>query len=258
MSSSTRPRGRPGPKPKGSVPVLAAEPSDRLDPDGLTPRQRQVLAVIENFSRRRCYPPSLREIGEEVGLVPSAVSYQLANLREMGYLSLDPGQARTAVVRIPGHQAIGHYQVAGANSGQTDATPIDTGSREQAYVPLVGQIAAGGPIDAEQSVEDIFQLPRQLVGEGSLFLLRVAGDSMINAAITDGDWVVVREQPKAENGEIVAAMIDGVGSVAEATVKTYRRSDDHVWLMPHNPAYPPIPGDTATILGKVVAVLRRV
>jgi len=252
MSSSTKPRGRPGPKPKGSVPVLAAEPPDRLDPDGLTPRQRQVLRVIENFSRRRCYPPSLREIGEEVGLVPSAVSYQLSNLREMGYLSLDPGQARTAVVRFPGQPAVG------PRAGETEATPIDTGSREMANVPLVGQIAAGGPIDAEQSVEDIFQLPRQLVGEGSLFLLRVAGDSMINAAITDGDWVVVREQPKAENGEIVAAMIDGMGSVAEATVKTYRRSDDHVWLMPHNPAYPPIPGDTATILGKVVAVLRRV
>jgi len=99
----------------------------------------------------------------------------------------------------------------------------------------------------------VFPLPRQLVGEGTLFLLKVAGDSMINAAIADGDWVVVREQPVAENGEIVAAMLDG-----EATVKTFKQSDGHVWLIPHNPAYTPILGDEATILGRVVAVLRRV
>jgi len=120
-------------------------------------------------------------------------------------------------------------------------------------VPLVGRIAAGGPVLAEQAVEDVFPLPRQLVGEGALFLLQVRGDSMVDAAIADGDWVVVRQQQVAENGEIVAAMIDG-----EATVKTYRRRDGHVWLIPHNPAYEPIPGDGATVLGRVVAVLRRV
>jgi repressor LexA len=106
---------------------------------------------------------------------------------------------------------------------------------------------------ADQVIEDTFVLPRQLVGDGTLFLLRVHGESMINAAIADGDLVVVRQQEKAENGDIVAAMIDG-----EATVKTFRRAKGHIWLMPHNPAYTPIPGDDATILGKVVTVLRRV
>lgn len=119
-------------------------------------------------------------------------------------------------------------------------------------VPLFGQIAAGGPSLAEQAIEDTFVLPRQLVGDGSLFLLRVHGDSMINAAITDGDLVVVREQRKAENGEIVAAMVD-----EEVTLKSFQRLKDKVWLMPHNPAYAPIPGNDATILGKVVTVLRR-
>jgi repressor LexA len=120
-------------------------------------------------------------------------------------------------------------------------------------VRWMGRIAAGGPILAEEAIEDIFPLPKQLVGNGTLFLLKVTGDSMINAAIADEDWVVVRQQPDAENGDIVAAMIDG-----EATVKTLKRADSHVWLMPHNPAYTPIPGDNATILGKIVAVLRKV
>ncbi|MFD0890976.1 transcriptional repressor LexA, partial [Streptosporangium algeriense] len=121
-----------------------------------------------------------------------------------------------------------------------------------AYVPLVGRIAAGGPILAEESVEDVFALPKQLVGEGTLFLLQVTGDSMIDAAIANGDWVVVRQQPVADNGDVVAAMIDG-----EATVKTFKRKDGHVWLVPHNANYDPIPGDEATVLGKVVAVLRK-
>ena len=120
----------------------------------------------------------------------------------------------------------------------------------------MGQIAAGSPIRAEESIEDTFPLPKQLVGEGTLFMLKVAGDSMINAAIADGDWVVVRQQPDAENGDIVAATIDGIE--VEGTVKTLKRSGGHVWLMPHNPLYQPILGDTATIVGKVVAVLRRV
>jgi repressor LexA len=122
-----------------------------------------------------------------------------------------------------------------------------------AYVPVLGRIAAGGPILAEQSVEGVFPLPREIVGEGTLFLLQVKGDSMLDAAICDGDWVVVRQQETANNGEIVAALLDG-----EATVKTYRFKDRHVWLLPQNPAFDPIPGDEATIMGKVVAVLRRV
>jgi len=124
---------------------------------------------------------------------------------------------------------------------------------DAALVPLVGRIAAGVPITADQHVEEIFPLPRQLVGKGDLFMLKVSGDSMIDAAICDGDWVVVRSQPTAENGDIVAAMLDG-----EATVKTFRRRDGHVWLLPRNTAFEPILGDDAVVLGKVVALMRAV
>ena len=124
---------------------------------------------------------------------------------------------------------------------------------EPTYVPVLGRIAAGGPILAEEAVEDVFPLPRELVGEGSLFLLKVVGESMVDAAICDGDWVVVRQQNVADNGDIVAAMIDG-----EATVKTFKRTGGQVWLMPHNPAFDPIPGNDAAVLGKVVTVIRRV
>ena len=134
-----------------------------------------------------------------------------------------------------------------------DIPGFDIPSQEAAYVPLVGRIAAGGPILAEQAIEDVFPLPRQLVGEGTLFLLEVVGDSMIDAAICNGDYVVVRQEQTAENGEIVAALIDG-----EATVKTFQRKNGQVWLLPHNDAYEPIDGTNATILGKVTAVLRRV
>ncbi len=128
-----------------------------------------------------------------------------------------------------------------------------------ARVPLVGRIAAGGPILADELLEDTLPLPRQLVGEGELMALKVVGDSMIDAAITDGDWVVVRRESDVENGDIVAAMIESRTSAdREATVKTFKKTDGHVWLIPHNPAYTPIPGDEAKILGKVVAVLRRI
>jgi repressor LexA len=243
-----RPRGRPGRKPKGTVPAIVTDLPERPDPDHvLTWRQRKVLQVIRDSVQRRGYPPSMREIGEAVGLTStSSVSYQLSTLQSKGYLRRDAGRPRTVEVRLPGHPAVR------PEPGADDDAPMDITSQEAAYVPLVGRIAAGGPILAEESVEDVFPLPRQIVGEGTLFLLKVVGDSMINAAIADGDWVVVRQQPVAENGDIVAAMIDG-----EATVKTFKRSDSHVWLMPHNPAYTPIQGDEAAILGRVVAVLRR-
>jgi repressor LexA len=248
-ATGARPRGRPGRKPRGSVPAVVADVPDKPDPDHvLTWRQRKVLQVIRDSVQRRGYPPSMREIGEAVGLTStSSVSYQLSTLQNKGYLRRDAGRPRTVEVRLPGHPAVR------PDSDIDDEMPMDITSQEAAYVPLVGRIAAGGPILAEQAIEDIFPLPRQLVGEGTLFLLKVVGDSMINAAIADGDWVVVRQQPVAENGDIVAAMIEG-----EATVKTFKRSAEHVWLMPHNPAYTPIPGDEAEILGKVVAVLRRV
>ena len=251
-----RPKGRPGRKPKGSVPVVIPETPDKPDPDHvLTWRQRKVLQVIRDSVQKRGYPPSMREIGEAVGLTStSSVSYQLSTLQRKGYLHRDVGRPRTVEVRLPGHPAVRPEQaVNGAAEAEVSADGMDIASQEATYVPLVGRIAAGVPITADQMVEDIFPLPRQLVGEGSLFMLKVAGDSMINAAIADGDWVVIRQQEDAENGEIVAAMIDG-----EATVKTLKQSDGHVWLIPHNPAFTPILGDDATILGKVVAVLRRV
>jgi repressor LexA len=250
---ASRPRGRPGRRPRGSVPAPVVELPDKPDPDHvLTWRQRKVLQVIRDSVQRRGYPPSMREIGEAVGLTStSSVSYQLRTLQSKGYLRRDAGRPRTVEVRLPGHPAV--RPESGAEDEPVLDSAMDITSQEAAYVPLVGRIAAGGPIMAEEAIEDIFPLPRQLVGEGTLFLLKVIGDSMINAAIADGDWVVVRQQPVAENGDIVAAMLEG-----EATVKTFKRSADHVWLMPHNPAYTPIPGDEAEILGKVVAVLRRV
>ena len=193
---------------------------------------------------RRGYPPSMREIGEAVGLTsPSSVAHQLATLERKGFIRRDPNRPRAIEVRSPEPDA------AGVRPDRARATS----ARRRRTCPVVGRIAAGGPILAEQAVEDVFPLPRQLVGDGTLFLLKVVGDSMVDAAICDGDWVVVRQQPVADNGEIVAAMIDG-----EATVKTFKRRDGHVWLMPHNPAYAPIPGDEATILGRVTAVLRSV
>jgi repressor LexA len=179
------------------------------------------------------------------------VHHQLRTLERKGYLRRDPNRTRAVDVRGPDDPAAVDDTVAPWAIAVEDTTADDL-RPAPAFVPLLGNIAAGGPILAEQAVESVFPLPREIVGEGTLFLLNVRGDSMIEAAITDGDWVVVRQQPVAENGEIVAAMIDG-----EATVKTLKRRDGHIWLMPANPAYDPIPGDEASVLGRVVAVLRR-
>jgi repressor LexA len=234
-------------------------PDGPPDENGLTPRQRKVLDVIRDAVERRGYPPSMREIGQAVGLTsPSSVAHQLATLERKGFIRRDPNRPRAIEVRSPEVRSpeVRSPDVRGSEvpadtyiedrTGEGDDRPTPT------YVPVLGRIAAGGPILAEQAVDDIFPLPRQLVGEGNLFLLQVVGDSMVDAAICDGDWVVVRQGPDAENGEIVAAMLDG-----EATVKTFKRRDGHVWLMPHNPNYSPIDGDFATILGRVTAVLRR-
>jgi repressor LexA len=225
-------------------------PDRAADGDGLTQRQRRVLEVIRDSIERRGYPPSVREIGEAVGLSSaSSVAHQLSVLQKKGWLRRDPNRPRALDVRLPEDSP--HSVSAAATEAISGEDDVQASA--PTYVPLVGRIAAGGPVLAEQAVEDVFPLPRELVGEGTLFMLKVVGDSMIEAAICDGDWVVVRQQPSAENGEIVAAMIDG-----EATVKTYKRRDGHVWLLPHNPAYEPIPGDDATVLGRVVSVLRRV
>jgi repressor LexA len=230
------------------------KPSDPNDPR-LSPRQRKILQVITDSVRKRGYPPSMREIGDAVGLAStSSVSYQLSTLQRKGCLHRDVGRPRTVEVRLPDHHAVRPAPDAnGIAEAELYANGMDIASGESKRVPLVGRIAAGIPITADEQVEDIFRLPRQLVGEGRLFILKVVGDSMINAAIADGDWVVIRQQEDAENGEIVAAMIDG-----EATVKTLKRVDGHIWLIPHNPVYSPIIDDEAKILGKLVAVLRRV
>ncbi len=227
--------------------------ADVPEPEVLTERQHRVLAAIVESLEDRGYPPSMREIGEIAGLASSAsVSHQLTALERKGYLRRDANRSRALEVRPPdGWDSNGSGEH--SRHGSTDREPIGTDERPTpAYVPVVGRIAAGGPILADQVVEDVFPLPRALVGEGELFLLKVVGESMIDAAICDGDWVVVRRQPNAENGDIVAALLDD-----EATVKTFKRRDGHVWLMPHNPQYAPILGDDARILGRVVTVLRR-
>jgi repressor LexA len=211
----------------------------------LTERQRTILEVIRSSVTTRGYPPSIREIGDAVGLTStSSVAHQLRTLERKGYLRRDANRPRAVDVRTPEELA---NPIVATDVAGSDALP------EPTYVPVLGRIAAGGPILAEEAVEDVFPLPRELVGEGSLFLLKVVGESMIDAAICDGDWVVIRQQNVADNGDIVAAMIDG-----EATVKTFKRTRGQVWLMPHNPLFDPIPGNDAAILGKVVTVIRKI
>lgn len=227
-------------------------PDGPPDESGLTGRQRAILDVIRETIERQGYPPSVREIGEGVGLTsPSSVAHQLGTLEKLGYLRRDPNRPRALVVAEPASPITPTTTSAAAPVG---LRLVESQGDEPnlAYVPLLGRIAAGGPLLAEQEVETIFPLPRDLVGEGELFLLKVVGDSMIDAAICDGDWVVVRQQHTADNGDIVAALLGD-----EATVKTFKKRDGHVWLMPHNPAYAPILGDEATVMGKVVSVLRR-
>ena len=229
-------RGRPGGGDQRKVRLQSFPTGADEAEDELTVRQRRILEIIRAWVDRVGYPPSVREIGDAVGLTStSSVAHQLRALERKGYLRRDPNRPRAVGVRPPEVEPDGGEELP-----------------QPAYVPVVGRIAAGGPILAEQAIEDVFPLPKELVGEGSLFLLKVVGDSMIEAAIADGDWVVVRQQPTAENGEVVAAMLDN-----EATVKTFRRKDGRIWLLPHNPAYQPIPGEEATILGRVVTVLRR-
>ncbi|MFJ2278794.1 transcriptional repressor LexA [Streptomyces sp. NPDC087866] len=214
-------------------------PGIRTHADGLTTRQSHIVTAIRDHIERTGYPPSMREIGAAVGLSStSSVAHQLAALEKKRAIRKD--RHRPRAYSLPPEPVDESADVA-----ELPAT---------ASVPLVGRIAAGAPITAEQEVTDVFEMPRQLVGDGELFALEVVGDSMIGAAICSGDWVTVRRQPDAASGDIVAAMLDG-----EATVKRLKRDEDgHVWLLPHNAAYKPIPGDEASILGRVVTVMRRV
>ncbi len=226
-------------------------PDGPADAEGLTARQRRILEVIRDDLVRRGYPPTVREIADRAGLASSSsAAHQLKVLQAKGFIFRDPHRPRALEVRLPETMTMGSTPTPIPEPVEPDLPASRAPSVE---VPILGRIAAGGPILAEQAVEDVFALPRQLVGEGTLFLLEVKGDSMVDAAICDGDYVVVRQQPDATNGDIVAALLGD-----EATVKTFKRTHDAVWLLPHNPAYEPIDGTNASIMGKVVAVLRRV
>ncbi|MFJ4655338.1 transcriptional repressor LexA [Nocardia sp. NPDC088792] len=210
---------------------------EHFDTSTLPERQQRILLTIRDWVQRHGYSPSTREIGEAVGLKSSStVSRHLKALEDQGILKRSESVTRPMDVRL--------FLKAGAPQQQ---------NADSVSVPVVGDIAAGTPILAEQHTDDVLSLPRELVGRGTVFGLRVRGDSMVDAAICDGDIVVVRQEHEAHNGEIVAAMIDG-----EATVKVYRRANGHVYLEPRNPAYSVIDGDKAMVLGKVVSVMRRV
>ena len=199
------------------------EMPDRGDGGALTHRQRKVLEVIRNSIDRRGYPPSMREIGDAVGLTsPSSVAHQLSALERKGYLRRDPNRPRAIEVISPDTASDEPGYRGAAEHDDEDVTGINDQRPEASYVPVLGRIAAGVPITAEEVVEDVFPLPRQIVGEGSLFLLKVVGDSMVDAAICDGDWVVVRQQPSADNGDIVAAMLDNEATVKTSSARTAR------------------------------------
>ncbi|MBA2895445.1 repressor LexA [Nonomuraea soli] len=218
------------------IPNVDPDPFEGLDASALPVRQQQILAAIQDWVINHGYPPSTRELGRAVGLrSASAVSKHLRSLEDKGFLRRASTLTRPIDVRL-------------FLQPPAPRPPVDLVS-----VPVVGDIAAGTPILADEHVDDLLTLPRDLTGRGTVFALRVRGDSMIEAAICDGDIVVVRQQPEAYSGQIVAAMIDG-----EATVKVLRRRDGHVELEPRNPAYSVIDGDEAVVLGVVVSVLRNV
>ncbi|HEY0450817.1 transcriptional repressor LexA [Actinophytocola sp.] len=209
---------------------------DQLDTSALPPRQQRILVAIRDWVVRHGYSPSSRQIGDAVGLrSSSSVSKHLASLEERGFLRRGTAVSRQIDVR-------GFLR-----------PPTQEPAGDSVTVPVVGDIAAGIPISAEEHVDDVLTLPRELTGRGTVFGLRVRGDSMVDAAICDGDTVVVRQEHEAHSGQIVAAMIDG-----EATVKVYRRRNGHVFLEPRNPGYDVIDGDRAVVLGIVVSVLRSV
>ena len=227
-------------------------PAPKKTPKSLTIRQKKILETIQRAVASHGYPPSMREIGDTVGLASlSSVTHQLSQLERLGYIRRDPRRPRAMEILKPLTLNDAPVVEAGREAPELSVVTELSTSADTALVPLVGRIAAGGPILAEQTVEDVMSLPRQLVGHGELFMLKVAGDSMVDAAICEGDWVVVRRQQNAQNGDIVAALLDD-----EATVKTFRQRDGHTWLLPQNSRYEPILGDHAIIMGKVVSVMR--
>jgi repressor LexA len=204
----------------------------------LSGKRKQILTFIADSQRDRGYPPSVREIGQEVGLASSAtVHTHLAVLQREGYLSRDPSKPRAIQV---------HYDPESSMSMATSAVQ---------NVPLIGDVAAGTGVLAQQNVEELLPMPKQFTGNGPTFMLRVHGDSMIDAGIFSGDYVVVQEQRVAENGDVVVAGIPD----EEATVKTFSRRDDKIVLTPANAAYEPMVFDSAevNVFGKVVTIVRR-
>lgn len=233
---------------------IPSPPQQEPDESTLTERQRKVLDAIRLHIDEQGFAPSFREIGEAAGLKsPSSVKHQLQVLEDKGFIRMNANKGRAIEVVAPPQE---NTAAVTANTVEEHAADIyafpSESIAESQDVPLVGRIAAGVPITAEQHVDDVMRLPERLTGSGNLFMLEVHGDSMVDAAICDGDFVVVREQNSAVNGDIVAALLDD-----EATVKTFRKENGHIWLMPHNPAYSPIDGTYATIMGKVVTVLRK-
>lgn len=244
-------------------------PTEKTEPStSLTARQRLMLSSIRTRLASDGFAPTYRELAQDTGLKStSSVKHQLEMLEKKGYISLNANKGRA--IELLGMPARGAMEADGKRSAVSlPSRPLGSSSTDvygkfpevpeedlddSVDVPLVGRIAAGTPITAEQHVEDVMRIPRRLTGDGELFMLEVHGDSMIDAAICDGDFVVVRRQSDAVNGDIVAALLDG-----EATVKSFERRGGHLWLMPHNPAYAPIDGTHATIMGKVVSVLRKV
>ncbi|NYI25621.1 transcriptional repressor LexA [Aeriscardovia aeriphila] len=235
----------------------------------LTARQQQIYKSITTRMQRNGFPPSIREIASDAGLKStSSVKHQLDQLAKDGFIRLHPNMGRAIeVLDLTNNQSItpteaqrlssstyGNVKTTSAEGIYGGSPQMPSNDFDSIEVPLVGRIAAGKPITAEEHVEDTMRLPQQLVGKGDFFMLEVHGDSMIDAAICDGDYVVIRKQNNAENGQMVAALLDD-----EATVKTYKRDNNgHVWLLPHNPAYKPIDGTHASIMGIVATVVRKV
>jgi len=204
-------------------------------PEGLTARQAKILDYLVNTLRERGYPPSVREIGAAVGLSSSStVHAHLAQLEAKGFIKRDPSRSRAIEL--------------------VDKALYAQPLKEMLNVPLVGRVTAGSPILASQNIEDYFPIPTEFVGTGEFFMLKVRGDSMIQAGILDGDHVIVRKQDAAENGDIVVALVNG----DEATVKRLFKEKDHVRLQPENPHMDPIIAVDVRVLGKVVGLVRKV
>lgn len=237
-----------------------ADNKKKLDLEKLSDRQRRILEVIRDAVILRGYPPSIREIGDAVGLnSTSSVAYQLKELEKKGYLRRDPHKPRAVDVRDL-QEKLGDGDVKPGpkqkSKAKSDMSAVPEGLSAPTYVPVVGQIAAGNPILAEQHIEEHMALPTELVGSGELYLLRIVGESMVDAGIFDGDWVVVKSQNTAEQGDFIAAMIEG-DAENEATVKEWRVDSAGTWLWPHNRDFEPIRVDgRVTVLGRVVSVLR--